>query len=142
MIHLGPHFPTFFNHNSSTNTDNIFSNKYHYLNCVCEPGDLTTSDHLRGLLTEETFDGNSAVTPVQLVPAVFLPVMFKLSTTPFITEKQKVYQTHKADWDLFQHKLESQVNVTNLDGNNIVQLENATMNWIHVVKKCNGHSYN
>ncbi len=45
---------------------------------MCEPGELTSSDHL--------------------------PVIFKLSTTPFITDKQKVYQAHKADWELFKHK--------------------------------------
>ncbi len=108
MIHLGPHFLTILGHNSTTNPDKIFSNKHHYLNCICEPGEITTSDHL--------------------------PVIFKLSTTSFITEKEKVHQTHKADWDLFQHKLDSQINVLNLDGNNEEQLENATMNWIKVVK--------
>lgn len=67
LIHLGPHFPTFFSHNSSTNPDKVFSNKHHYLNCISEPGEITTSDHL--------------------------PIIFKLSTTPFITDKQKVYKT-------------------------------------------------
>ncbi len=108
MIHLGPHFPSFFSHNSATNPDKIFSNKHHYLNCMCEPGELTSSDHLL--------------------------VIFKLSTTPFITEEQKVYQTHKADWELFKHKLDSQISVTNLDNNSVEQLENATKNWIKVVK--------
>ncbi len=45
MIHLGPHFPTFFSHNSTTNPYKIFSNKQHYLNCMCEPGELTNSDN-------------------------------------------------------------------------------------------------
>ncbi len=108
MINLGPHFPIFFSHNSTTNPDKIFSNKHHYLNCICEPGELTSSDHL--------------------------PVIFKHSTTPFITETQKVYQTHKADWELFKHKLHSQISVTNLDNNSVEQLENATKNWIKMVK--------
>ncbi len=60
MIHLGPHFPTYFSRNSSTNPE-MFSNKHHYLNSTCEPDEITTSDHL--------------------------PIIFKLSTTPFITEK-------------------------------------------------------
>ena len=66
LIHLGPHFSTYFSHNSSTNLDKIFSNKHHYLNCISEPGDITTSNHL--------------------------PVKFKLSTMAFITEKQKNIQ--------------------------------------------------
>ncbi len=61
MIHLSPHFPTFYSHNSTTNPDKIFTNKHHYLNCICEPGETTTSDHL--------------------------PVIFKLSTKPFMKEK-------------------------------------------------------
>ncbi len=59
--YLGPHFPTFYSHNSTTNPDKIFANKHHYLNCICEPGETTTSDHL--------------------------PVIFKLSTKPFMKEK-------------------------------------------------------
>ncbi len=108
LIHLGPHFPTYFTHNSSTNPDKIFSNKHHYLNCISEPGEITTSDHL--------------------------PIIFKLSTIPFVTEKPKVYNTNKADWDLFQQKLDSQINVTNFDGCNSEQLENATLSWIKAVK--------
>ncbi len=46
IIHLGPHFPTFFSHKSQTNPDKIFANKHHYLNIICEPGEITTSDHL------------------------------------------------------------------------------------------------
>ena len=76
MLHIGPHFSTFFSHNSSTNPDNFFSNKHHYLNCICKPGDITTSDHL--------------------------PVIFQLSTRPFLTEKQQTYEMHKADWDIFK----------------------------------------
>ncbi len=41
MFHIGPHFPTFLNHNMPTNPDKIFSNKHHYLNCICEQGEIT-----------------------------------------------------------------------------------------------------
>ena len=41
---------------------------------------------------------------------------------------------HKADWDIFQSKQDTQVNITNLDGSNAEQLENATLNWIKTVK--------
>ncbi len=50
MIHLSPRFPTFYFHNSTTNPDKIFANKHHYLNCVCEPGEATASDHLPVIL--------------------------------------------------------------------------------------------
>ena len=93
MIHLGPHFPTYFSHNSSINPDKIFSNKHHYLNYISDPGEITTSDHL--------------------------PTIIKLSTTPFITKRQKVYNMRKANWDLFQHNIDSKINVTNLEGKNI-----------------------
>ncbi len=86
----------------------FFSNKHHYLNCFSEPGDITTSDHL--------------------------PVIFKLSTTHFIIEKPKVYKINKADWDLFHHKLDSQINVINYDASNVEQLENTIMDWIKTVK--------
>ncbi len=53
---------------------------------------------------------------------------------PFINEKQKVCQTHKADWELFKYKLDSQISVINLDNKSVEQLENAITNWIKVVK--------
>ncbi len=46
MLHLGPSFPTFLRPNSATTPDKIFSNKHHFLNCIIESGDITTSDHL------------------------------------------------------------------------------------------------
>ncbi len=108
LLHLGPHFPTYFSLNSSTNPDKIFSNQHHYLNCISEQGDITTSDHL--------------------------PVIFKLSTSPFIVEKPKIYKINKADWDLFHHKLDSKINISNLEGSNVEQLEAATKDWIKIVK--------
>ncbi len=105
-MHFGPLFPTCFSHNSSTNPCKCFSNKHHY--SVIEPGDITISDHL--------------------------PVILKLSTTPFIIEKQKIYKTNKANWDLFHYKLDSQINVTSVEGGNDEQLENATRDWIKTVK--------
>ncbi len=99
---MGPHFPTFFYHNSRT-PEKIFDDKHHYLNISCEPGEITTSDHF--------------------------PVIIKLSTK-FLIEKQKVYITNNADWDLFQNKLDTQVHLTNLDGNTIEE----SLNWLKTVK--------
>ena len=108
IIHLGQDFSIFYTHNSTTNPDKIFANKHHYLDYTCEPGEVTTSDHLL--------------------------IIFKLSSIPFIKEKPKMYKTHQADWDLFQLELDSQINVTNLEGNTTEQLENATSRWIKDVK--------
>ncbi len=107
MIHLGPHFPTFYSHNSTTNTDKIFANKHNYLNCTCEP-ELTTSDHL--------------------------PIIFNLSTKPFIKEKPKIYNFHKANWDVFKQHLNSHITVTNLESTSTEHLENATLSWIKSIK--------
>ena len=108
MINLGPNFPTFFTHNSTSSPDKVFSNKHNYLNCICEPGDVTTSDHL--------------------------PIIFKLSTVPFLKGKPKTLKIHKADWDLFQHKLDQQINVSDLEGDTPEQIEVATSTWIKAVK--------
>ncbi len=61
-------------------------------------------------------------------------MIFKLSTTPFIVEKPKIYKINKADWDLFHHKLDSKINITNFDENNVEQLEESTKDWIKSVK--------
>lgn len=65
-LHLGPHSPTYIGHNSATTPDKTFSNKHHYLNYITEPGKLTISDPL--------------------------PVIFNLSTTPFIYRLIKLLQ--------------------------------------------------
>ncbi len=78
------------------------------IHCTCEPGDITSSDHLS--------------------------IIFKLSITPFTTAQQKVYQTNKADWELFKYNLDSQINITSLDNISVEQLESATTSWIKAVK--------
>ncbi len=109
LIHLGPHFPTFFGRNSRTSPDKVFANRHHYLNCIIETGELTTSDHI--------------------------PIVFKLSTVPFIIQKPKTYRINKADWDLFQYKVDSHINLLNLEGNSVEQLETATEKWMDTVKR-------
>ena len=75
MIHLGPHFPTFISHGTATSPDKIFCNTHHYLNSISEPGKLTTSDHI--------------------------PIVFKLSTKPFLIQQPTTYNFYKADWESF-----------------------------------------
>ncbi len=109
IIHLGPHFTTYHSNNASSSPDKIFSNKHHYQNCCNEPGDITTSDHL--------------------------PIIFKLATIPFITEKLPTYNISKANWNQFHTKLDSQSIVSNFDGNTSEQIEHATQKWLNDVKK-------
>ncbi len=45
---------------------------------------------------------------------------------------------HKADWDLFQRKLDSQINVTNLEDKTLEETENALVTWTKVVKNVMG----
>lgn len=107
-MHLGSHFPTYFTHNTSANPNKKNCNEHHYLNYTSEPREITISDHL--------------------------PMIFKLSTTPFIMKKQKVYKTNKAEWDLFQYKLDSQIKVTSLEGHNINQIDTALLTRTKLVK--------
>lgn len=53
---------------------------------------------------------------------------------PFLKEKQKVFKLHKADWEVFQQKLDREVNIVDLDGKNLQQLEDATSSWIKAIK--------
>ncbi len=98
LLHVGPNFPTFTRHGAATTPDKILSNKHHYLNTMCEPGNITTSDHI--------------------------PVIFKLSTTPFITLQPPVDKFHRGDWESFQQILNSKINITNLNYSNTQQIEN------------------
>ncbi len=41
---------------------------------------------------------------------------------------------HKADWDLFQQKLDSQINAINLEYKTLEEIENALVTWTKVVK--------
>ena len=45
-----------------------------------------------------------------------------------------MYNINKANWDLFHHKLDSKINISNLEGKNVEQLEETTKDWIKNVK--------
>ena len=53
---------------------------------------------------------------------------------PFLKEKQKVFKLHKADLEVFQQKLDREVNIVDLDGKNLQQLEDPTSSWIKAIK--------
>ena len=91
LIHLGPHFPTYFSRNSSTNPDKIFSNKHHYLNSYIEPGNITASDHL--------------------------PILFTLSTKPIYIKQQPRLNMKQANWEAFRQTLNDKtipINIENI----------------------------
>ncbi len=109
MMHWGPYFPTFLRISSATIPDKIFSNKYHYLNYISEPGEITTSDHIS--------------------------IIFGLSTKPFITETPLIYKTNKANWELFKETLNKNINLKDLNECNLEQLEKATKEWMEIIKQ-------
>ena len=88
MMHLGPYFPTFLRMNSATIPDKNFCNKYHFLNYISEPGEITTSDHI--------------------------PIIFRLSTKPFTIETPLFYNTKKANWELFKETLNKNIKLNEL----------------------------
>ncbi len=104
ILHLGPHFSTFINVNSATSPDKIFSNKHHYLNCISEPGEITTSDHIATIL--------------------------RLSTQPFIVKMPLTYKTNKTNWELFRETLNNRIHLKNLNNCSLEQLENSTKEWM------------
>ncbi len=77
LLYLGLHFPTFISQGAATKPDIIVSNKRHYLNSFCEPGKITTYDHL--------------------------PIVFKVSTKPFLIQHSETYKLNKADRNTFRH---------------------------------------
>ena len=109
MMHLGPYFPTFLHRNSATIPDKIFSNKHHYLNCYSEPGEITTSDHI--------------------------PIIFKLSTKPFIIETPTIYKINQANWEQFKVTLDNKINLKDLNDTNVEQIEKETTEWMECVTK-------
>ncbi len=114
MLHLGPHFPIFVSATSATSPDKIFSNKHHYLNCLSEPGEITTSDHI--------------------------PIILRIAITPFIVETPPTYNTKKANWELFRETLNNRTQVNNLNSCNLEQIETATNKWMKTVKKATDKS--
>ncbi len=100
MLHLETHFPTFVSVNSATSPDKSFSNKHHYLNCLSEPREITTSDHF--------------------------PIILEIATTPFIVETPPTYNRRKANWELFRETLNNRTQLNDFNNCNLEQLEAAT----------------
>ncbi len=108
MIHVGPHFPTYIGHGTATSPDKIFCNTHHYLNSISEPGQITTSDHL--------------------------PIIFKLSTKPFLIKQQTIYNFSRANWELFEEILYDKIKLNSLNNCTMQEVEEETIKWMTTVK--------
>ncbi len=102
VIHLGPNFPTYIRHGAATKPDKILANKHHHLNMILEPGNITTSDHL--------------------------PIIFRLSTKPFVIPQPQLYNVHKANWDDFQRILDTKIHIKELTHCTAEQIEKEIAN--------------
>lgn len=108
IIHLGPHFNTFFRQNVLSKPDKVFSNKHNYLNTHLEPGDITTSDHI--------------------------PIILSISTEPILIKKPETYNYKKADWELFQRILQEKINIIDFQNKNLEYLDQQLENWVFNIK--------
>ena len=109
LIHLGPHFNTYFKQNVVSIPDKVLTNKHNYLNTYIEPGDITTSDHI--------------------------PIILRISTEPILIKKTETYNYNKADWDLFKSILNGKININDLQNLNIQQLEHEIRVWVYNIKQ-------
>ena len=89
LRHLGPTFPTFLRHNSSTKPDIVMSNNMAYHNIHMEAGPLTTSDHI--------------------------PIIAKITGNPIQIPIKPRFQFNKANWDNYKAELANMV-PPNLNG--------------------------
>lgn len=83
LLHLGPKFPTFFNHTSGTTPDLILSNNKIYHNTKIEPGPLTSSDHL--------------------------PILFTITARAITETTPRIIVYSKTNWDLFREVVERNI---------------------------------
>ncbi len=49
-------------------------------------------------------------------------------------KKEKIYKIRNANWNLFQQKLDSQINIIDFEGKNLEQIETELTNWTNIVK--------
>ncbi len=45
-----------------------------------------------------------------------------------------IYKIQNANWDWFQQKLDSQINLIDFEGKNLEQKETELTNWMNIVK--------
>ena len=78
-IHDGPHFPTYITARSKTSPDIIMNNSQAHFNTFAESGLLTSSDHI--------------------------PIIYKISTSPILTNITPRLNYRRADWSKYRNLL-------------------------------------
>ena len=112
-IHDGPHFPTFITARTKTSPDIIMKNSQAHFNTFAEPGPLTSSDHI--------------------------PIIYKISTSPILTNITPRLNYRRADWSKYRNLLSEHPNIdlSNATPNDI---DNAATNWTSQIQKASTES--
>ena len=106
--HLGPDFPTFLAHNSTSTPDLILSNNKTYHNFIAQPGPTTPSDHI--------------------------PILIKITSQPIRTPSPPIQVFSKTNWDDFRTEIQNKANNINTDPYMTQQtLESSLKEWITAI---------
>ena len=100
--HDGPHFPTFITNRSKTSPDIILKNFEAFHNTFAELGPLTSSDHI--------------------------PIIYKISTSPILSEILPRLNYKKANWEKYKNMLELNPDLEQKD-RNIREIDILSSEW-------------
>ena len=100
--HDGPHFPTFITNRSKTSPDIILKNFEAFHNTFAELGPLTSSDHI--------------------------PIIYKISTSPILSEILPRLNYKKANWENYKNMLELNPDLEQKD-RNIREIDILSSEW-------------
>ena len=107
--HIGPHFPTFYGHHSTTAPDIVLTNSSMYLNYHLSPGPFTTSDHT--------------------------PIIINISTNPILIPKPSSYSFHRTDWETFKDDPDLQMtNLPDISTGTLEDIDDALTAWTHTIQ--------
>ena len=102
LQHLGPFFPTYMTHRSTTSPDMVFANNKHFHNIHLTPGPLTSSDHI--------------------------PIIAKITANPIQIPIKPRRQFRKANWPAFKQDLEN-INIDIPDNATPNDIDKALDTW-------------
>ena len=107
--HIGSHFPTFYNHYTSSSLDIALTNRANFFNYALSPGPLTTSDHI--------------------------PIILDISTPPLLAPSPLTFSLSRTDWDTF--KGDDALQMTNLPDvtyGSLEEIDEALETWMTTLK--------
>ncbi len=64
-----------------------------------------------------------------------LPIVFKLSTKPFLIQQPETYNLNEAHWNSFEHKVDNNIQLSDVNSCNTQQTEEVVENWMRSAKK-------